>query len=218
MLPDMAISPTLTIDVETPDPVMISTAADVIRHGGLVVFPTETLYGLGADCTNPEAVSRVFAAKGRQADKPLLVLIASVTWLPSLTDQICEGARRLMDVFWPGPLTITFPAIKDLPADLLAGGQSIGVRLPGSPLARDLANAVGRPITAPSANRSGTGNPVTASEAVASLGPGIDLVLDGGPSPNLQGSTVVDVCSGRPILLRAGRIPFSQVQRVYDTN
>jgi L-threonylcarbamoyladenylate synthase len=212
----MARPPTLTIAAEAPDRDMISTAAGVIRRGGLVVFPTETVYGLGADCTNPEAVSRVFVAKGRQADKPLLVLIGSVAWLPNLTDQICEGALRIIDVFWPGPLTITFPAIKGLPAGLLAGGQSVGIRLPGSRLARDLANAVGKPITASSANRSGTKNPVTAIEAVSSLGPGVDLVLDGGPSPNSQGSTVIDVSRGRPILLREGRIPFSQVEDVYD--
>ena len=206
---------TVKVDSQTLDPSVIRTAADVILDGGLVVFPTETVYGLGVDITNHTAVDRVFDVKGRSASKPLLVLIGYVSWLEDLTDDINPAAQRVIDRFWPGPLTVAFRALPDLPRRLLGGGDTIAVRLPDSAVAQALVRAVGRPVTAPSANRSGDGNPLTAGDSMRSLPDDIDLVLDGGRSQTHLSSTLVDVSQGGIRLVREGVIPFSDVEAVY---
>lgn len=176
----------------------------MIRAGGLVAFPTETFYGLGADALSASAVSRVFQAKGRPDDKPLLVLVDAVEMVDAVAASVPASARRLMARHWPGPLTLVLPARPGLPSSLTAGTGTIGVRLPGHGLARALVSRVGSPVTAPSANPHGAPSPRTAAEVAAALRAAVDLILDGGPTPGGLPSTLVDVTGPRPRILRPG--------------
>jgi L-threonylcarbamoyladenylate synthase len=192
-----------------PAPADLEAAADVLREGGLVAFPTETFYGLGANALDPDAVERVFAAKGRPPDKPLLVLVDSPEMLDVVAAEVSPEARRLMGRYWPGPLTLVLPARDVLPAPLTAGTRTIGVRIPSQVVARGLVRAAGVPVTAPSANRHGAPSPRTAAEVLAGLGPRVDLVLDGGPTPGGAASTVLDVTGWPPRVLRPGAVALS---------
>jgi L-threonylcarbamoyladenylate synthase len=185
-------------------PMEVEEAARVVRAGGLVAFPTETFYGLGADALDAEAVSRVFRAKGRPPDKPLLILVDSVTMVSTIAASVPPLAARLMARHWPGPLTLVLPARPGLPPALTAGTGTIGVRLPGHALARALVRAVGSPVTAPSANPHGAASPRTAAEVAAALGVAVDLILDGGITAGGAPSTLVDVTGPRARILRAG--------------
>jgi L-threonylcarbamoyladenylate synthase len=201
---------TLQLDAEHPAPADLAAAAVMLRGGGLVAFPTETFYGLGVDAFQAEAVARVFRAKGRPADKPLLVLVDSLEMAARVVASIPELARRLIARYWPGALTLIMPARPEVPAALTAGTGSVGVRIPGHTLARALVTAAGQPITAPSANRHGAPPPCTANEVVAGLGDRVDLVLDGGPTPGGPPSTVLDLSAGPPRVLRAGAVTLSR--------
>jgi L-threonylcarbamoyladenylate synthase len=196
----------LVVDASRPDPAALEAAARVLREGGLVAFPTETFYGLGAHALQERAVARVFRAKGRPADKPLLVLVASLAMVEQVARQVPDRARRLMARHWPGPLTLVLPARAELPAALTAGTGTIGVRLSGHPVARALVHAVGAPVTAPSANLHDGAPPRTAADVLRAVGERIDLVLDGGPTPGGPPSTVLDVTAVPPALLRPGAV------------
>lgn len=211
-------TPVRRVDPDHPDMTVLFDAARIIQSGGLVAFPTETVYGLGADAMNPDAIRRVYRVKGRAFTKPLLVLIADRSWLTDLVAAIPDTAIPLMDTFWPGPLTLTFQAAPTVPPDLMGGGTTIGVRLPGPSVALALTRAVGRPITAPSANRSGAPSPIHAQDVVAALDGKIDLILDGGPSVDSIPSTVLDVTTSPPTLIRPGRVPFDEIVRVFSKN
>ena len=197
---------TVAADPSRPPVGDVAEAARVIRAGGLVAFPTETFYGLGADALDPDAVLRVFRAKGRPDDKPLLVLVDSVAMAEAVVTEIPARARTLMARHWPGPLTIILRARSHVPAALTAGTGTIGVRVSGHPLARALVHAVARPVTAPSANPHGASSPRTAEEGGASLGAAVDLVLDGGPTPGGPPSTLVDATGEAMRVVRAGAI------------
>ena len=203
-----------SIDPLGPDEKTLAEAAGIIRDGGLVAFPTETVYGIAADGTSPDAVRRIYEAKGRDESKPILVLISDREELNRLVRCIPVGVHGLMDAWWPGPLTLVFPASDRVPRDLLGGGATIGVRHSGAALAGALCRAVGRPVTAPSANRSGGPEPLTAGEVAAQIGEKLDMILDGGNSPAARPSTVVDVSSGEPRLIREGCTPY---RRILDT-
>ena len=196
----------LVVDAGRPASAALEAAARVIRGGGLVAFPTETFYGLGAHALDPAAVARVFRAKGRPADKPVLVLVDSVAMVERVAREVPVRARRLMDRHWPGPLTLVLPARADLPTNLTAGTGTIGVRLSGHPVARGLVAAVGAPVTAPSANPHGKASPSTADEVLAGLGARVDLLLDGGPTAGGPASTVLAVTETSAVLLRAGAV------------
>ncbi|MXY96645.1 MAG: threonylcarbamoyl-AMP synthase [Gemmatimonadetes bacterium] len=202
----------LTVDPVRPDLTVLQEAAGIVRDGGLVAFPTETVYGLGADGTNPSAIRRVYEAKGRDASKPILVLVSHRKDLARLVRCIPAGVHAVMDACWPGPLTLVFPALDSVPRELLGGGATIGVRHSGAAIAGALCHAAGGPVTAPSANRSGEPEPLTAEDVAAQLGDRVDLILDGGRSPSDQPSTVVDVSTGTPRLVRAGCTPFDRVE------
>ncbi len=169
-------------------------------------FPTETFYGLGALALDDAAVARVFQAKGRPGDKPLLVLVDSVAMVARVASRVSDRARRLMDRYWPGALTLILPARPDLPMALTAGTGTIGVRLSGHLLARALVAAAGAPVTAPSANPHGGPSPRTADEVISALGDRLDLVLDGGPTPGGPASTVLDLTRTPPVVLRPGAV------------
>jgi L-threonylcarbamoyladenylate synthase len=196
----------LVIDASRPDPEALEAAAGVLLGGRLVAFPTETFYGLGAHALDETAVARIFRAKGRPADKPLLVLVESLAMMEWVAQEVPDRARRLMAKYWPGPLTLVLPARADLPVALTAGTGTIGVRLSGHPVARALVHAIGAPVTAPSANRHDGAAPRTADEVLAALGSGVDLVLDGGPTPGGLPSTVLDVTAVPPVVLRPGAV------------
>ncbi len=184
----------------------VAVAAALLTGGGLVAFPTETVYGLGADAANPMAVRAVFAAKGRPADNPLIVHIADPDDLGRIA-VVTELAASLRRRFWPGPLTLVLPAHAGVLAEVRAGLPTVAVRCPDHPLAQALITSTGRPVAAPSANRSGRPSPTTAAAVLEDLDGRINGVLDGGPCRLGLESTVVDCTGGRPKILRLGALP-----------
>ncbi len=200
----------VVVNPQAPATDELAEAARVVRHGGLVAFPTETFYGLGAHALDVEAVARVFRAKGRPADKPLLVLVDSLAMAGEIASPIPERARRLIARYWPGPLTLILRARPHVPAALTAGSGSVGLRIPSHPVALALVRAAACPITAPSANPHGGASPTTAGEVLAGLGDRVDLVLDGGATPGGPASTLLDLTGPRPRLLRPGAVRLTE--------
>lgn len=202
------------IDPALPDPALIAGAAELLRAGQLVAYPTETFYGLAADPRNPQAVERVFQAKGRPERMALPLIAADPETAVTCFRQFPESARRLAAAFWPGPLTLVLPAAGDLPARLLGGGATVGLRVSSHPVALALARAAGGPIIATSANRSGQPPPLSAEEVEQALGGEVALVLDGGPTRGGQASTVLDLGPEPPRVVRSGAVPLAELERV----
>ena len=198
--------PTVAVDGENPDEGVIQRAARLLRRGAVIVCPTETFYGLAADASNREACERICILKCRPEDKALPSIVSDLEQLEIVALAITPQARVLARRFWPGPLTLVVTA--KLPLAAAAGDGSLAVRASGLALPRLLARELGRPITATSANRSGSPPKTTAAEAASDLVSTVDLVLDAGPSPGGLPSTVVDVREALPKLVREGRIPF----------
>jgi L-threonylcarbamoyladenylate synthase len=190
----------------------IAEAARVLAAGGLVAFPTETVYGLGADAGNGKAIARLYAAKGRPAFNPLIAHVASVAAAHKLA-RFGAAAERLAAAFWPGPLTLVLPKAPDCPVAALAtaGLDSVAVRVPEHRVAKDLLRAFGGPIVAPSANRSGHVSPTAAAHVLADLGGRIDLIVDGGPTTVGLESTIV-ACLDAPVLLRPGGVSRAAIE------
>ena len=182
-----------------------SLGGRIIKEGGLVVFPTETVYGLGANGLNSEAVLKIFAAKGRPADNPLILHIAKKSELKPLWSHVPDNARILADTFWPGPLTMIFNRSSIVPDEVTAGLDTVAVRMPLNKTARALINAAGVPIAAPSANLSGKPSPTTAEHVRQDMDGRVDLIIDGGPCKYGLESTVVSLI-GRPTILRPGAV------------
>jgi L-threonylcarbamoyladenylate synthase len=201
----------IEVDPLAPDAATVGAAAAIVRRGGVVVFPTETLYGLAADATCGAAVARVFAIKGRAADVAIPVIAADRAQVEQWVGTLTVAGRVLADAFWPGPLALVITALPGLPRALLGGGDTVAVRVSSHPVARALARAVGRPITATSANRSGHEPTALSSVALQEMGPDVDAVLDGGACPGGPPSTIVDVTGRAPRLLRAGAVPWDRV-------
>jgi L-threonylcarbamoyladenylate synthase len=195
----------------------IQTAADLLIDGKLVAFPTETVYGLGADALNPQAVAKIFEAKGRPSDNPLIAHIASLEQLKQLAREASPLAKILMERFWPGPLTLVMDKVADLSDALTAGLDTVAVRMPEDPIALDLIRRVGRPIVAPSANRSGRPSATTWESVLIDLDGRIDGVLCGPPTRIGLESTVVDTTTGEPLILRHGAITQEMIQRVWSS-
>src|SRR5262245_40628903 len=200
------------VDSRQPEPERLAAAADLLKSGRLVAFPTETFYALGADATSVEAVEAVFAAKGRPQGMPLPVILADRDDALRVAASLPQGAEALMDVFWPGPLTLVVPARDDLPARLLAEGKTIGVRVSPHPVALALARACGRPLVATSANRSGQPPPATAAEVAQQLGDRLAAILDAGRTHGGSPSTIVDLTVDPPRLVRAGPISARAIE------
>ncbi len=196
----------VSVDPVQPDQSVMRAAGALVETGGLVAFPTESFYGLGADALDARAIARVFEVKGRPENKPLLVLVDSIDMAAQLTTHIGAGARALMERHWPGPLTLVLEAARSIPAGLTGSTATIGVRMPGHPVARALVSAARRPLTAPSANPSAAPPPRTA-EAVREYFDGrVELILDGGPTAGGAGSTVADCTVWPPRILRHGPV------------
>lgn len=204
----------LTVDPRHPEPERIARAAEVLRRGGLVAFPTETVYGLGANALDAEAVRHIFAAKGRPATNPVIVHVAEAARIGEVAAAWPALAERLAGHFWPGPLTLVLPRHPAVPAIVTAGGPTVAVRVPLHPVALALLRAAVVPVAAPSANRSTRLSPTRAEHVLAGLAGRIDLLLDGGPAPGGLESTVLDVTTAPPRLLRPGLVTLAQLEEV----
>ena len=190
----------------------VRRAAEVIRAGGLVAFPTETVYGLGADALSGAAVTRIFEAKERPRGNPLIVHVAGVDALEGVAAQVPARVHDIALRFWPGPLTLVLPRARAVPLMTTGGLETVAVRVPAHPVARALIDAASRPIAAPSANRSGRPSPTCAEHVREDLDGRVDLVLDGGPTPVGVESTVLDMTSEPPTLLRPGGVTLEQLE------
>ncbi len=192
----------------------VQDAAAVLRRGGLVAFPTETVYGLGADAENPEAVARIFTAKGRPANHPLIVHIGHAELLERWAADIPPPARWLVQRFWPGPLTLILKRARRVPDAVTGGQDTVGLRVPDHPMALALLAAFDGGIAAPSANRFGRVSPTAAAHVHAELGEAVDCILDGGPCRVGIESTILDLSDGHPRLLRPGAITAAALEAV----
>jgi L-threonylcarbamoyladenylate synthase len=201
----------IAVNPKMPEPEVIQQAVEALRRGGLVAFPTDTLYALGADALALEAIERVLTTKGRHHGKPLSVLIATVAAAEGLTFHLSDGVRNLMQTFWPGPLTIVVKASAKLPATLVGPTGTIGLRLPGGVVAHAVLAAFGGPIIGTSANKTGGADPADAKSVQRAIGGQIDLILDGGRVSLGVPSTVIDCTAAPARILREGAIPRSKL-------
>lgn len=190
----------------------IALAVALLREGELVAFPTETVYGLGADALNPAAVAKIFAAKGRPADHPLIVHLPGAGHLERWAREIPELAHSLAQRFWPGPLTLVLKRAPHVPDAVTGGQDTVGLRVPGHPLALELLAGCGSGIAAPSANRYGRISPTTAAHVREELGEEVALILDGGPCRLGIESTILDLSRGDPVILRPGMISLDEIR------
>ena len=201
----------LKIDPENPDAEKLAQAVRVLCEGGVVAFPTETFYGLGADARNETAVEKIFRIKGRNFRNPLSVIVANDREVIPLVEEIPAAAKILMQTFWPGPLTLIFRAAPSVSSRLTGGTGKIGIRVSSHPIARFLAAGLAGPLTATSANLSGGPECSSADAVIRALGELPDAVIDGGATPGGVGSTILDVTLFPPRILREGAIPRSLI-------
>ena len=195
----------------------IEAAAEIIRRGGLLGIPTETVYGLGADALNADACRRIYEAKGRPQDNPLIIHVPDSTWLSRYCENVPESAYRLADEFWPGPLTMILPKKDVVPYRTTGGLDTVGVRCPNHPVTLAVIRAAGVPVAAPSGNTSGRPSPTTAADMVEDMDGKIDGIFDGGACSVGVESTIIDLTCEPPRLLRAGGLPLEELERVLGT-
>ena len=196
------------------DPALVQRAVDILRGGGLVAYPTDTVYGLAALPGNEQAVARLFEAKRRDPDQPTPLLIASQEMAPAIAVEVSDAALALMAAFWPGALTIILAKAETFHS--FAVDETVGLRVPDHPLPRELSRLLGSPITGTSANMAGGPEPLTAGDVRAQLGDAVDLVIDGGRCPGGRPSTVVDCTASPPRIVRQGAISEAALLRVLD--
>jgi L-threonylcarbamoyladenylate synthase len=204
----------LPVDPRVPDRKSIQLAAECLVRGGLVAFPTETVYGLGGNAFDAAAVKRIFEAKGRPFHDPLIVHLASIEDIPEVAAEIPDSVAALGSRFWPGPLTLILPRRATVPPEVSAGLETVAVRVPSHPVARALLLAAGIPVAAPSANRFGHISATLARHVVEDLGGRIDMILDAGPTDWGVESTILDPLSSPPVLLRPGGISREELERI----
>lgn len=193
---------------------VINKAADIIRAGGLVAFPTETVYGLGANGLDADASAKIYAAKGRPSDNPLILHISKVSDLEDIVKRIPDDAAKLMEAFWPGPMTLIFEKSEKVPCGTTGGLDTVAVRMPEHPVALKLIEASGVPIAAPSANLSGRPSPTTALHVKEDMDGRIDMIIDGGEAGIGLESTIIDVTGEEPMILRPGYITADMIEKV----
>jgi L-threonylcarbamoyladenylate synthase len=208
------VTDVIHVDPEAPDPAGLTRAAECLRRGGLVAFPTETVYGLGVHALDRAAVRRLFAAKGRPADDPLIVHVSDLDRMHELVLEIPDAARQLAARFWPGPLTMVVPRSPRVPDEVTAGMPTVAIRVPAHPVARALLAAAGLPIAAPSANLFSRPSPTRASHVLDDLAGRIDLVVDGGPTQVGVESTVLDLSGDVPTILRPGAVSLDMLRAI----
>jgi L-threonylcarbamoyladenylate synthase len=208
----MALRIPITLDSPEDRPLVL--AAEVIQAGGVIVYPTETIYGIGADALNAKAVARVHVAKQRKDPKPLLVLVPDAEAVSPLVREVSPEARALMESFWPGPLTIVLQASYRVPAEVTRGAKTLGIRVPSSPLCIRLLRLAGTPITSTSANVTGENPLLSMDEIEETLKSSVDLFLDAGSLPESGPSTVIDMTQHPPQLLRKGALPAENIRAI----
>ncbi len=204
----------IRVDPAAPDEAALKPAAERLRAGGLVAFPTETVYGLGAHALDAAAVRRVFAAKGRPSTDPLIVHVADVAAIDRLVTVIPDAARALAARFWPGPLTLVLPKSAAVPVEVTAGLDTVAIRVPSHPVAQALLRLADIPVAAPSANLFSRPSPTRAAHVMEDLKGRIDLVVDAGPTDVGIESTVIDLSSGTPAILRPGAVTLEMIRKV----
>ena len=191
----------------------LGKAVEIFKNGGVIAYPTETFYGLGADPFNEKAVKRLFSLKGREKGKPIPLIIKDRAMLDAVAETVPPAAERLMKKYWPGPLTIIFKASRRLPSSVTGSTGPIGVRVSSGAAAKLLMNALSSPLTATSANPSGSPASASAKQVVDYFNGNIDLLIDGGTLQGSRGSTVVDVTGGEPRIVREGEVPSMEILR-----
>ena len=202
------------LNEENPDPEVIKRAGKIIKDGGLVAFPTETVYGLGGDALNPESSRKIYAAKGRPSDNPLIVHICRLSDLEPIVREVPPQTRKLAEMFWPGPLTMIFPKSSLVPKETTGGLDTVAVRFPSNRIAQALIDAAGGYIAAPSANRSGRPSPTLARYCMEDLDGRVEMVIDGGQVGIGLESTIIDLTEGKPTILRPGFITQKMLEEV----
>ena len=204
----------IRIDEQHMDTALIEEAGDIIKAGGLVAFPTETVYGLGGDALNPQSSEKIYSAKGRPSDNPLIVHIADIQMLGAIAREVPENAWELAERFWPGPLTMIFCKSELVPRETTGGLDTVAVRMPAHPVARALIRAAGGYVAAPSANRSGRPSPTVAKYVIEDMDGKIEMVIDGGDVEIGLESTIIDLTSEKPTILRPGYITEQKLAQV----
>jgi L-threonylcarbamoyladenylate synthase len=203
----------ISVDPIKPEPSDIAKAAEILKAGKLVAFPTDTVYGIGANAFNKDAVERIFTAKGRDSKKPLQVLIADKDDLNFIVEKQSDTLHRLAEKFFPGALTIVVSAKEDFPRWVTCGLDTVGVRMPSNPIALEMIKAFGKPIAATSANISGFPDPKNAQQVLEYLDGKVDLILDGGATPDDIPSTVIDISVNPPKILRQGKLTVDELNK-----
>ena len=218
MVPDVTVPPSPLRVRKDGGPVAtdadITRAVEALRRGGLVAFPTETVYGLGADATNVDSIARLYEVKGRPRSHPVIVHIGARELLADWGADVSTSVHRLAEALWPGPLTIVVRRAAHVPDAVTGGGDTVGVRVPDQPVALAMLRAFGRGVAAPSANRFGRVSPTTADDVRADLGGDVDVVLDDGPCTVGVESTIVDCTSAEPVILRPGGVPRERIEAI----
>jgi len=205
---------TPALQLPEADPQTFAAALRLLREGALVALPTDTVYGIAADAMQPAAVERIFAAKGRPRDKPIPLLLAEVADLAELAVDIPPAAWLLAERFWPGPLTLVLRRAARVPNVVTGGGETVALRIPDHPFPRRLIQALGRPLAATSANRSGHPSPRTAGDVERALGREVSLIVDGGPASGGRPSTLLDLVATPPCILRPGPVTQEDIATV----
>jgi L-threonylcarbamoyladenylate synthase len=203
----------MKIDADHSEEKILTRAAEIIAGGGIIAYPTETFYGLGADATNKEAIQKIFIVKGRDFKNPVSLIIANENDVQPLVQDVPDTAKKLMDKFWPGALTIIFSASNSVSPLLTAGSGKIGLRISSHPTALGIVQKLKRPLTATSANQSGMPECALASEVARQIGDKIDAIVDGGKTKGDKASTLIDVTCNPPVILREGAIPKETIEK-----
>ena len=203
----------LKIDADNSEEKILARAAEILTGGGIIAYPTETFYGLGADATNEKAIEKIFTVKGRNFKNPISLIIGRTDDIPPLVQDIPESARKLMADFWPGALTIVFQASDAISPLLTAGTGKIGLRVSSHPIALRIAQILRRPLTATSANLSGTPECSLASEVAKQIGDKLDAIVDGEQTQGGKTSTIIDVTCDPPVILREGAISRETIRK-----
>lgn len=203
----------LKIGADPSEEKILTRATEIIAGGGIIAYPTETFYGLGADATNHEAIQKIFTVKGRDFKNPVSLIIANEDDIKPLVQDVPDTAKKLMDKFWPGALTIVFSASNNVSPLLTAGSGKIGLRISSHPTALGIVQKLKRPLTATSANQSGMPECALASEVARQIGDKIDAIVDGGKTKGDKASTLIDVTCNPPVILREGALPRETIER-----
>ena len=202
------------VDIENPDMNILGEAAEILRNGGLVAFPTETVYGLGANGLDGQACKKIYEAKGRPSDNPLILTIGDISGLYPIVSRVTPNAEKIINAFWPGPITLVLPKAECVPMAVTGGLDTVAVRYPSNKIAQELIKAAGIPVAAPSANSSGKPSPTRASHVEFDLNGKIDMIIDGGAADWGLESTILDVSEDKPVLLRPGAVTQEMIEEV----